>query len=233
MSNYPLLCDSAESESLQELFAKVCWHIGLRVCTCHVRNRLANACAYRGCQKGVDVARIRPAKHKCHARDLPALVDLVSHECEEVGTCRNQRVEVGHDAVLPDEGMRPVEAGVQGASHHLAPVVDTGGYGGKVSRQRAEVCEYSVLPKRAEFGCPVSAADDPGNLAVIVNALSDRTGSEVRKREGRAVFPQYAVNRTGADSRETDGLALIVDRHREPVWIATHRRKRLDFACFP
>ncbi len=49
----------------------------------------------RGCQKSVDVARIRPAEHDCHARDLSALVDLVSHGCEEVDTGRKQRVEVG------------------------------------------------------------------------------------------------------------------------------------------
>src|SRR5215469_4403868 len=101
---------------------------------------------------------MRPAEHRCHARDLSALVDLVSHGCEEVGTCRKQRVKVGHHVVLPDEGMRPVEAGVQGASHYLALVVDAGGYGGKISRQSAEICECAVLPKRGKFGCVVSTA---------------------------------------------------------------------------
>jgi hypothetical protein len=62
---------------------------------CDICNRNTHASVYRGCQKGVDVARIRPSEHDCHARDLSALVDLVSHGCEEVGTGRKQRVEVG------------------------------------------------------------------------------------------------------------------------------------------
>src|SRR6266567_2401406 len=92
LRKYPLSLESAESESLQKLFANIRGQIGFRVCTCDLCNRRAYACVYRGCQKGVDVARIRPAEHRCHARDLSALVDLVSHGCEEVGTCRKQRV---------------------------------------------------------------------------------------------------------------------------------------------
>jgi hypothetical protein len=37
----------------------------------------------------------RPAEYDCHARDLSAIVDLVSLGCEEVGSGRKQRVEVG------------------------------------------------------------------------------------------------------------------------------------------
>src|SRR6516165_5673263 len=147
LRKYPLSLESAESESLQKLFVNIRGHIGFRVCTCYICNRRAYACVYRGCQKGVDVARMRPAEHRSHARDLSALVDLVSHECEEVGICGKQRVKVCHHAVLPDEGMGPVEAGVEGASYHLPPVVDAGGYGGKISRQSVQVCECAVLPK--------------------------------------------------------------------------------------
>src|SRR5215813_11086020 len=178
---------------------------------------------------------MRSAEHSCHARDLSALVDLVSHGCQEVGTCRKQCVKVGHYAVLPDEGMRPVEAGVQGASYHLAPAVDAGGPGGKISRQSAEVCDCAVLPKNGKEGCAVSAATSPNNLALVVNAGGDigTRMSEVRKREGSAVFPQYGVNRCGTGSRVTYGPALIVDGECDPVWIASHRRKRLGFAFFP
>src|SRR5215470_7738911 len=228
-----LSLESAESESLQKLLANIRGQIGFWVCRRHVRNRPADACVYRSCQKGMDVARMRSAEHNCHAGDLSALVNLVRHGCEEVGTCRKQRIKVGHHAILPDEAMRPIEAGVQSASYHLAPVVDAGAYGGKISRQSTKVCEYAVLPNRGKLGCVVSAANYSSNLAVVVNGFGDGASSEVRKRGGIAVFPQYAVNCTGADSREAYGLALIVDRHREPVWIATHRRKRLDFAVFP
>src|SRR5215831_19842751 len=151
----PLFLESAESESLQKLLANIRGQIGFRLCTCDVRNRRAYTCVYRGCQKGVDLARMRSAEHSCHARDLSVLVDLVSHGCQEVGTCRKQCVKVGHYAVLPDEGMRPVEAGVQGASYHLAPAVDAGGPGGKISRQSAEVCDCAVLPKNGKEGCAV------------------------------------------------------------------------------
>src|SRR6202162_2357403 len=229
----PLSPEVDESESLQMLFASIRGQIGFRVCTCDLCNRPAYALPYRGCQKGVDLACIRPAEYDCHARDLSALVDLVRHGCEEVGTGRKQRVKIGHHAVLPDEAMGPVEVGVPGASHHLALAVDAGGYGGNISRQSAEVCECAVLPKRAILGCAVRTADCPNNLALVVNALGDSASSEVRKREGTAVFPQYGVYRTGADYRVAYGLALIVDRECDPVWIATHRRKRLGFAFFP
>ena len=140
----------------------------------------------------MDVARIRPAEYDCHARDLSALVDLVSHGCEEVGTFRKQRVKVGHLAVLMDEAVDPVEAGVQGASHDLSPAVDAGGYGGKISRQSAEVCECAVLPKSGKYGCVVSTVNYPSNLALLVNALGGSVSSEVLKRNGSVVFPDTA-----------------------------------------
>src|ERR1700746_3549642 len=105
LRKYPLSLELAEYESRQMLFANIRGQTGFRACRCDLCNRLAHALVCRGCQKGVDVARIRPAEYDCHARDLSALVDLVSHDCEEVGTCRKQRVEVGHHVVLPDETM--------------------------------------------------------------------------------------------------------------------------------
>src|SRR6267378_4481589 len=131
---------------------------------------------------------MRPAEHRGHARDLSALIDLVSHSCVEVGTRRKQRVQVGHLAVLIDEAVDPVEAGVQRASHHLA---------------------------------------------LVVNALGGSAKSEVLKLNGSVVFPRYGVNRTGAVSRAAYGVALIVDRECDPVWIAIHRRKSSDSALFP
>src|SRR5258708_26718378 len=86
------------------------------------------------------------------------------------------------------------EVGVEVASHHLAPVVDAAGFTGKISRQKAEVCEYAVLPKRAILGCAVRTADCPNNLALVVNAEGDSASSEVRKRRGgKAGFPPYGL----------------------------------------
>ena len=81
-----LLRESAESESLQKLFANSPRQMGFRVCTYDVRNRRADACVYRGCQKGVGLAHMRPAEHRRHSCDLSAIIDLVSHGCVEVGT---------------------------------------------------------------------------------------------------------------------------------------------------
>src|ERR1700693_3734213 len=233
-SETALLHQSADYESPQKLLVNIRRQIGFRVCRCDLCNRRAYTFVYRGRQKGVDVARMRPAEHRCHARDLSALVDLVSHGCEEVGTCGKQRVKVGHLAVLVDEGMGPVEAGVQGASHDLSPAVDTGGYGGKISRQSAEACECAVLPKRAKFACAFSIDYYPNSLALVVNSLGGSASSEVLKRDRSAVFPRYRVlDRTGAGSRVAYGVALIVDRECDPVWIAIHRRKSSDFTIFP
>jgi hypothetical protein len=54
----PLSLDSAESESRQKLFANIRRQSDLRMRTCDVCNRLAYACVYGGCHKGVDFARI-------------------------------------------------------------------------------------------------------------------------------------------------------------------------------
>src|SRR5579864_3099614 len=225
-----------ESESLQKLSANIRGQIGFRARRCDLCNRPAHALPYRGCQKGVDVAGTRPAEHYCHARDLSALVDLVRHDWEEIGTGGKQGVQVGHHVVLPDEGMGPVELGVQGASHHLAPVVDAGGEGGSISRRSEEVCDCAVcavLPNRGIEGCAVRTADLPNNLAPVVDAQGDSASSEVKKRKDNAVFPRYAVKRCGAGSRVAYGLAVIVDPKCEPIWIATHQRKSLGFASFP
>src|ERR1700739_1231703 len=157
--------------------------IGFRVCRCDIRNRLVYCFVYGGCQKGVSLARMRPAQHRRHSHDLTAVVGLGGHCVVQVGTGGKHHVKAGHHAVLPDEGMGPVEAGVQGASHHLALVVDAAGYGGKISRQSLEVSECAVPPKPVE-GCAVGAGDFPNNLALVDNAESETTSSEVSKGQG-------------------------------------------------
>lgn len=122
----PLLLESAQSESLEKLIA-ICGHIGFRACGYDLGDRPAYACVYRRRQNGVDVARIRTTEYDRHCRDLSAIVDLVSHGYIEVGSCRNQRVEVGHHTVLPDKTVGPEEVGVKGASHHLALAVAAAG----------------------------------------------------------------------------------------------------------
>ncbi len=67
----------AELEPRQKLLANIRWQIGLGMGMYDVCNGPAQALVYRSCQKGMDVARIRPAEHNRHARDLPPLVDFV------------------------------------------------------------------------------------------------------------------------------------------------------------
>src|ERR1039458_9543261 len=191
----------AGSESLQNLFANIRRQSDFRLRTCDLCNRLAYASVYRGCQKGVDLARIRPAEYRCHARDLSAPVDRVRHGCVEVGTCGKQSVKVGHHAVLVDEGMGPVAILKLSAPHHLALIVNAFSEREKISRQSVEACDSVVLPlvlpKSAIGGCAVRAKDLPNNLALVVNgdALTGARNSEVRKRDGSAVFPNYGVIR--------------------------------------
>src|SRR5277367_5538642 len=171
---YSLSLQSAESESRQKLFANIRGQSDFRIHTCDVCNRSTYACVYRGRQKGVDFARIRPAEHGCHARDLSALVDRVGHGRVEVGTCRKQRVEVGNHAVLPDEGMGPVAVFKLSAPHRLALVVNGFAEGEIISRQSVEARDCVgppfVLPNSTIGGCAVSAGNLPNNLSLVVNA---------------------------------------------------------------
>src|ERR1700693_428054 len=95
LRKYPLSLESAESASLKKLFANIRGQSDFRMRTCDRCNRRAYAFVYRAGEKGVDLlARRRPAEHDCHARDLSAVVDLVRHDCVQVGTGRKQRVKV-------------------------------------------------------------------------------------------------------------------------------------------
>jgi hypothetical protein len=161
LRKYPLSLESTESESRQKLVANIRGQSDFRKRTCDLCNRRAYACVDRGCHKGVDVARMRPAEYDCHARDLSTVVDLVSHGCVEVGTCGKQRVKVGYHAVLPDEGMGPVAAGVLSASHHLALVVDAFAKGVNISRQSTEACDCFVLPNSGIVRCTGSVVGYP------------------------------------------------------------------------
>jgi len=130
--------------------------------------------------------------------------------------------------------VRPVGAGVEGASHHLAPVVDAGGKSGSISGQKAaKTSDCIVLPNSGQ-GCALRVDGLPNNLVVAVNGVGyGARSSEVRKRGGSAVLPQYGVIRCGAGSRVAYGLAVIVDAKCDPVWIVTDRRKRLGFPLGP
>ena len=193
----PLTLESAGAESLQKLFANIRGQSDFGVRTCDICNRRAYVFVYRGCQKGVDVASLRPVEYDCHAGDLSALVDLVSHGCVEVGTCGKQSVKVGHHAILVDEGMGPVAAGVRSASHRLALVVDAFSQGASISRQSAEACDcLGVLPKSGIGGCAVSAHDLPDNLALVVNAVAQGArNSQVRKLGRSAVLHNRAFGK--------------------------------------
>src|SRR5580704_3159260 len=143
----PLSRESPESEFPQELFVDILGQVGFRVCRCHFRDGRASLqlFVYRGCQKRVDVTLMGPAHNDCHARDLSTVIDLVTHDWEEVGTLGKQRVKGGQDVILPDECMGPVEVRVQRASHHLAQVVDAGGETDSISLRKHDTCDCAVF----------------------------------------------------------------------------------------
>jgi hypothetical protein len=95
---------------------------------------------YRSQQNGVDYARMRPGNHRCHAGDLSTLIDIAGCDDAEVGIFGNQSVKVSHHTILPNEASGPLPI-LEGASHHLAPVVDAGGKSGTISRQNREGCD--------------------------------------------------------------------------------------------
>src|ERR1700723_1582667 len=205
-----LLREPAEHEFVQECFVNIRRQIGCLVCRRHICNRLLNPFVNRGCEKGVDFALMRPADHDCHARDLSPLVDLVTHHRVEVGTGGKHRVKSGQDVVLPDEGMGPVEVGVQRASHDLALVVDAGGESDSISLREHDTCDCSVFAVQPNptNGCrAISTADLPNNLPAVVNGLGDRAMAEVLKYGDDAVLPRCAVSRYEAVSRVAYGLA--------------------------
>src|SRR5579864_3401713 len=206
------------------------------VCTCEICHRGTYAPVYGGQKIRVNIARMGPGLHRCHTRDLSALIDIASRDYEEVGIRGNQRVKVGHHTVLPDEAVGPVEVGVKVVSYHLASVVDAGSEGGKISRQNAEDCKCAVrLPKSGYVGGAIRAADFSSNLAQVVNDVGHIgfCASEVLKDEGSAVFPHYSVRREATVSRVAYGLALIVDPECETVWIGTYQRQRVGLAFLP
>src|SRR5580700_5182143 len=158
----PLTLESAGSESLQRVVASIRGQNGMRVCTCEICHRGADASVYGGQKIGVNVARIGPGLHRCHTRDLSAVIDIAGRDDEEVGIGGNQRVQVGRHAVLPNEAVGPAERGVKVVSHNLAAVVDAGGEGGKISRQNVDFGDCAacaVLPNPGIEGRAVSSAD--------------------------------------------------------------------------
>ena len=80
-----LSLESAVCGAPQRLFANIRGHTGFRERTCDICHRRAYACVYRGCKKGMDVARMRPIEHRCHTRDLSAIIDIASRDYQEVG----------------------------------------------------------------------------------------------------------------------------------------------------
>src|SRR5260370_30979769 len=85
LRKYPLSLESAESESLQNLFANIRGQIGFRVRTCDICHRRAYACVHRACKIGVDVTRRRPAEHRAHTRDVSPIIDTARRDSKALG----------------------------------------------------------------------------------------------------------------------------------------------------
>src|SRR5260370_8171488 len=82
---------------------------------------------------------------------------------------------------------------VEVASHDLAPIVDAAGYAAKISRQKTEVDEHVILPKRGIRDSAVGGADESNNLAPVVISESLSANFVVRKRAYIVVVPHNGV----------------------------------------
>lgn len=85
----PLSLESAGSESLRRVVASIRGQNGMRVCTCEICHRGADASVYGGQKIGVNVARMGPGLHGGHTRDLSEIIDIASRDDEEVGILGN------------------------------------------------------------------------------------------------------------------------------------------------
>ena len=125
------------------------------------------------------------------ADDSPAIVDVAGIEHVEFRLRRNEEVQIGHRAALPNE---PAAASALGArlADDLAFVVYPIGYAKDIARQRAEVAHDAVLPEesmRRRVSRDVRITDD---LPPVVDRKRDIVcgASEIAEVDRRAALPE-------------------------------------------
>ena len=138
------------------------------------------------------------------AHDLASVVDA-----DGIAVASGERPEVGHRAVLPEEGM-PLIADGEGGSDHLIAVVDGLRGRGNGPSQRPEVDHRSVPPEEpatSVIGGGVGSDDMTGVVDVVSHGGGSIQGPEV---DHRPVLPEGCSPRAPRDDQAHD-LAVVVD----------------------
>ena len=133
------------------------------------------------------------------ARDLPKIVDVLRGG-EHVGITRlNERIEVGHDVVLPKE-CAAAAGRVARNAYNLAPLVDGMRFAVHVSWKRAEILDpiTSRPQERVQLGIVGIVArltGKPDHIPVLIDGHRrvPRHASEVADIGHRTVLPQHRM----------------------------------------
>src|SRR6266850_3179591 len=173
--------------------------------------------------------------------DPPEIVDVARSVDLVTVAGRDERAQVGHGAVLPEEAAAAGETGGTGDPDDLPPVVDSQGLAERIARERAEVPDaVSLGPQervRVERAA-VAGGDvgEPDDVAPLVDGHRRIPGdtAQVADIDGGAVFPEHRVNGAEppdgpvADPRDADHLTAVVDGGGGSHRVAGQRGKHLD-----
>src|SRR5262249_14351812 len=127
-------------------------------------------------------------------RETDYLALVVNAAGEACGKSR-QRAEVGHDAVLPEEGMVESIPRQIGLTDYLTPIVNVESEVPGNASKVAEVDRRSVPPEHS-MDISRAVAGLPDNFAVVVDCVRDPVLIAWQGREflDLAVFPHRSLN---------------------------------------
>src|SRR5205823_14171628 len=136
---------------------------------------------------------------KSPTRDLTEIVDVLRRREHIAVTGLNERIEVGHDVVLPEK--RAAAAGrVARNAYDLAPLIDAMRFAVHVSGKRAEILDpiTSRPQERVQLGIVGIVArltGKPNHIPVLIDGHRrvPSDASEVADIGDRTVLPQHRV----------------------------------------
>src|ERR1700722_17516845 len=154
---------------------------------------------------------------------------------------RNQSVEVGHHALLPQK--RPwIEFLVQGRANYRASVVNADADAGYVPGEFAQILHASFPgPEKSvkSFVAPQVRVTD--HLTLVIKVIGDvsaslsRFAAKIAEVSRLAFFPEQGMNRhevieeirveSCTSARSADNLSVVIDFLRDAIWIVPNRRQ--------
>jgi len=179
-------------------------------------------------------------------RDLAAVIDVASHFESEIGTGRDEVIQIHHYPVLPKKGAWMAEARTVRYAHDLTCLVDSQSFANGVSRERAEVAHAAFFgPKESvEFEREIPVDQVPAlvgeshDLPLVIDRgrRVPSMSSDIAKVDRLAVLPQYGV--LGAEcsysiltnTRDANDLTIVVDGCSSRVGVIPQPWKLVDLA---